>query len=116
MNLIMFKPILKNAEEITDFIKEFATDSIDEELVREYFDGCKAILKLVKVSGLFEGEENQNAKDVKKEKNYEMLPIKNMPPLIVENDIVRDGNHRIRIAKRNNLEEIFIYDILLIEA
>jgi len=111
----MFKGILKNADEITDFIIEFAIDPVDEELIREYFDGCKAILKSIKVSNLVEGDMNQNIRNVKREKSYEKLPLKTMPPLIVENGIVKDGNHRLRIAKRNKLEEISIYDIVVIE-
>jgi len=64
---------------------------------------------------LIEDDENQNIRSLKKEKKYGKLPAETMPPLIVENGIVRDGNHRLRVAKRNKLEEIIIYDIVPIE-
>jgi hypothetical protein len=108
----MFKPILANADEITDFIIEMAIDQIDERLVREYYYGYKAILKTISIENLKEGNQNQNIRNIRKESRYQKLPIKTMPPLIVENNIVMDGNHRLRAAKKMGVKEIIIYDII----
>ena len=111
----MFKPVLENEDEIADFIIEFAVDQMDEEFVREYFYGCKAILKTISIECLEEGNENQNIKNLRREKRYEKLPFETMPPLIVEDGIVTDGNHRLRVAKKRGAKEIIIYDIVDIE-
>ena len=108
----MYKPILNNSDEITDFIIEFACSPIDEELIREYFRGCIAILKSIDISYLQEGDESQNIRCIKKEMRYERLPIETMPPLIVENGIVTDGNHRLRVARKNGVKKIAVYDIV----
>lgn len=108
----MFKPILKNTEEIMNFINEFASEPIDEELVREYFYGCKAILKIVLVHSLKQGNEDYHIKNFEKEKRYELLPFETMPPLIIENDKVIDGNHRLRIAKKKHIKKINVYEII----
>ncbi len=34
-----------------------------------------------------------------------------MPPIVVENSKIIDGNHRYRVAKGNGQKEIFIYEI-----
>jgi hypothetical protein len=111
----MFKPILENAEEIADFVIKFAVHQIDEELVMEYFFGCKAILKSVPIDTLIEGDKNQHIASETNEKKYKKLSIETMPPLLIENLEVIDGNHRLRIAKRNGLKEIKVYDIVTIE-
>jgi len=111
----MFKPVLENEDEITDFIIEFAEDPIDEELIREYFCGCKAILKTTSIQSLIEGDENHNIRNLRKEKRYGKLPVETMPPLIVEDGVVSDGNHRLRVAKKHGIKEIIIYDIVEIQ-
>jgi hypothetical protein len=82
------------------------------EFVREYFYGCKGILKTTFVKDLLEDNENQNIRSYAKEKRYQKLPIETMPPLIVENGIVTDGNHRLRILRKKHIDEINIYDIV----
>jgi len=111
----MFKPILENAEEITDFIITYTSYSIDEEFVQEYFFGCKAFLRKVSILDLREEDENQHIKDEVKERRYEKLPIESMPPLIVEDGIVKDGHHRYRVAKKKDIKEMIIYDIVSAE-
>lgn len=84
----MFKRILIDTEEITDFIIEFSVEPIDEELVYEYFTGCNGILKSVLVRTLKHENKDSHIRDYKKEKSYEILPFETMPPLVVENGIV----------------------------
>lgn len=62
----MFKSTLESAEEITDFICDFATDHIDLDLVKEYFFNCKAVLKIVPIENLREGNESNNIRVLKK--------------------------------------------------
>jgi hypothetical protein len=110
----MFKSHLKDAEEIALFIYQLSNYSINEEFVSEYFTGCKAILKSAPVERLFEGDRNHNIRSPKKENFYYDLPIKTMPPLIVENNVVVDGNHRLRILKKKKIKRVLIYDIISI--
>lgn len=108
----MFKTTLSNSEEIADYMLEFAVNYIDEELIREYFFNCKAILKIVSVDDLQEGEKTQNIRSTYRERIYKKLPIETIPPLIVEKGVVLDGNHRLRVAKKCGIKEISIYDIV----
>jgi hypothetical protein len=96
----MFKSILKNNEEITDFIVCYASAPVDEKVILEYFNGCKAILKTVEVSCLIQNNLNSNIKNSKNEKHFQSLPFATLPPLVVENNLVLDGNHRLRILKK----------------
>lgn len=108
----MFKPILKDSDEIADYIVTFSIAPIDEDLVRDYFYGTKGVLKCVHTDTLISSYEDQNIKNIKNEKIYGLLPSITMPPLIVENNKVLDGNHRLRIAKRKGIKIIYIYDII----
>ena len=111
----MFKPMLHNSEEIVDFVFEFATSPLDEELVFEYFQGCSGILKYIPIENLEEGNENQNIRSRKKENLYFSLPSSTMPPLIVEDNKVIDGNHRLRVARQKGISIVAIYDIVPIK-
>jgi len=108
----MFKKELKNSAEIVEFIIEFATDYIDEDMILEYFFDYKAVLKRVPTNSIKPGNLASNARSKKKEKEYKKLPIETMPPVMVENKVVLDGNHRLRIAKTKQRRNIYIYDLL----
>lgn len=108
----MFKKILKDADEIASFIIETSPNDIDEELVLEYFFGCKAILKKIGINTLQIEHTNHHIQSKVKERKYQKLPIETMPPIIVENGKVIDGNHRLRIAKKKGLRKIITYNII----
>ena len=110
----MLKPILKNNDEITDYIVRHSSDELDEEFILEYFDGCKAILKNSNINCLIENDLNSNLRSSKKEKYFKTLSIVTMPPLVVKNNLVLDGNHRLRILKDLDVKIVSIYDIVLI--
>ena len=107
----MFKVILKDADEILDFIIAISPSWVDEELLFDYFLGCSATLKMVDITSLRQGEDDHNLRSVWKENVYEKLPINTMPPLLVENGEVLDGNHRLRIAFKKGLKTVYIYDV-----
>ncbi len=108
----MFKEMLKDADEITSFIIEKSANDIDEELVLEYFWGCKAILKSVEIDSLLIEDTNHHVQLESKERSYQKLPIETIPPIIVEDGKVIDGNHRLRIAQKKGLKRIIVYDII----
>ena len=110
-----YKPVLHDAEEITDYIVMLSTEPIDEGLVEDYFWGCKAVLKSVIIDTLINDNPDKHIRCSKKEKEYERLPSDTMPPLIVENGIVMDGNHRLRVAKKKGMNEIKIYEVIATE-
>jgi len=107
----MFKKQLKNSTEIAEYISEFATDYVDEDLVIEYFFNCKGVLKKVSVEEIQLDNSDNHSRSKIKEKRYSALSSDTMPPLIVENSIVADGNHRLRVARKRGQQEIYIYDI-----
>lgn len=108
----MFKEILKDAYEITSFIIETSPNDVDEELISEYFFGCKAVLKKVDISSIECGDTNHHIRFREKEKRYQKLEMEKMPPLIVEDGKVLDGNHRLRVALKKGMKDIIIYDII----
>lgn len=107
----MFKKELSDSDEITDFIVEFSVGFVDEELIRDYFFNCRAILKRVPINCLKAGMSDHHIYEKKKEAKYTKLSQATMPPLIVEKGKVLDGNHRLRVARKKGQKEIAIYEI-----
>lgn len=107
--------MLIDADEITSFIIETSPNYVDEELIFEYFFGFKAILKKVEIDTLQIEDTNHHIQSKTKEKKYQKLPIETMPPIIVEDGKVIDGNHRLRIAQKRGLKTIIAYDIISLQ-
>lgn len=107
----MYKKFLKDADEIAEFIVESSPGFIDEDLVREYFFGCHAVLRTVRLETITAESVSHHVRNRFKEKIYEKLPLSTMPPLIVENGKIIDGHHRFRLAKRRQQKEIPVYII-----
>lgn len=98
-----------DAQEIVDYIETHALYAVDHEFVRELFRGTHAVLKLVPISELHEGERDANQRSKKNEDKYLKQDIKTQPPILVENGAVVDGNHRFRANKRRGLTHIWCY-------
>ena len=68
-------------------------------------------MKSIPTKDLKRDDESHNLCDPNKEKSYAKMQYKTMPPLIVENGVVVDGNHRLRVAKKLKKKNIMIYEI-----
>ena len=107
-----YEPVLSDADDIVAYMNAFSTEDLDEELMLDYFRGCKAVLKLLPVSSIHQGDPNHNIINPKKQKQYLKLNTKTIPPIIVDNGTVIDGNHRFRVAKALGLTQIWAYVII----
>ena len=74
------------------------------------------MLKKVAVSSLKAGPAAHNAGNPAKTKRYLAMEPATMPPLVVEDGVVIDGNHRLRVAIKRGLEEVWIYDVVPTDA
>jgi hypothetical protein len=61
------------------------------------------------------GKIEANLQDIKKENSYFSKPLETMPPIVVKDNQIEDGNHRYRVCKRKNVKTILIYDVINIE-
>jgi len=107
----MYSTELINNFEITDYIETYASSYIDKGLVEDYFFGCKAVLKEEFITKLISEEANHQKHEILENKYIE-YPIETMPPLIVENGVILDGNHRFRVLKKLNIEKVKIYEVI----
>lgn len=98
-----------NSDEIVDYIIEQSPHWIDREMLEDLFRGATASLKKLSISKIKIGYENANISDMKKEKQYEKMGVTRIPPIIVENNEIKDGHHRFRIAKKFNMKFIWGY-------
>jgi hypothetical protein len=108
----MFKETLTDASEIVSYIIKTSPNDIDEELVFEYFFGCKAILKKIEINNLQIEDTNHHIQLKSKVKKYQKMSIETMPPIVVQEGKILDGNHRFRIAKKKGMKMIIAYDII----
>lgn len=102
---------LNDEYEIAEYISQLASDYVDEELIQDYFRDSYADLKVVSIDSIEEGDPNHNIKQNKKERKYLKMDPNTIPPLVVDNGTIIDGNHRYRVAKQLGLKTIKIYDV-----
>lgn len=104
------KPVLETNKEIADYIQENSTSHVDYGLILDYFINCKAILKEININDLvFDNEDNHIQCDTKQESYNKMKS--EIPPIVIENNKIVDGHHRVRAAIFNQKETILAYFI-----
>lgn len=100
---------LDNSREIASYIESVASDYVDTEFIEEYFFDCYASLKLVPIDELHEGNTDANIRNKSKERKYTKMNPDTIPPLVVENGEIKDGNHRYRVAVANGAKSLWCY-------
>jgi hypothetical protein len=106
-----YADILADEEEISDYVATLSDHDVDEEFMQEHFRGCSAVLKLISVKDLKEGHPDSNLPSLRKNERYAKKNIATMPPLLVENGEIRDGNHRFRGRRDIGQTRFWCYDI-----
>lgn len=104
--------ILENERQLADYITTWAGADVDRRMVEDHYFGCGARLELVPIDQIKEGPPDSNVRNAKKEARYEKMPLETMPPLVIENGEIDDGNHRFRIAKKKGATEMWCYVVV----
>lgn len=104
-----FPEILNDGYEIAAFIETFALYEVDEEFVAEQFRDDRAVLKLIPMDQLHEGGRDANLQVPANEKKYQKMDLQTLPPLLVRDGKVLDGNHRYRASQKRGLTSIWCY-------
>jgi len=107
----LWKAILTDEYEIADYIETFASDYVDNDLLVDYFRGTRAVLRLIPIDGLKPGDPDANLRDASKERRYAKLPSESMPPLVIRNREIEDGNHRFRVAQKRGEKALWCYAV-----
>jgi hypothetical protein len=106
-----WKAVLENSDDIADYIQEHSPHEVDHERIASEYAGLRAVLKKVPIKSLKLGSPEHNLPDPKREKKYLKKAPESMPPLVVEDGVILDGNHRLRVAKKLGLTDIWAYVI-----
>lgn len=107
-----FPERLAEDRDIADYIETWATYEVDPEFVEEQFRGERAELRLMPISGLIEGGRDHNLQSPANERKYQRMKLETMPPLLVRDGKVLDGNHRLRACKKRGLTHVWCYDVV----
>lgn len=81
-------------------------------MVREYFNGAAAVLRPLAVADLRPGNPDANIACERKQARYAEMDPSTMPPIIVDEGKVVDGNHRLRVAVARGEATIMAYDVV----
>jgi hypothetical protein len=103
---------LKDSREIADYITGSSTEDVDYGLIEDYFRGAKALLRKIPANELTQGDPDHNVRDPHKERRYAKMPLDTMPPLVVENGRIIDGNHRFRVGLEMGVKSFWCYDVV----
>lgn len=102
--------VLRDNREIASYVSEL-DPRVDEEMIEEHYFGCHAVLQLVPIESIKEGPADSNIRSASKEKKFAKMDLAKQPPILVEDGVVRDGNHRYRVAKAAGATDILAYVI-----
>lgn len=100
--------VLRDNREIASYVSEL-DPRVDEEMIEEHYFGCHAVLKLIPIESVKEGPTDSNIRSASKEKKFAKMDLAKQPPILVEDGVVRDGNHRYRVAKAAGATDILAY-------
>jgi len=115
-NEILNEGINKYPKELNNFqlaayIEDNSPGFVDTERIADEYIGYTAVLQTVPVSALRPGPDDHNIKSLRNQKKYDKMDASKMPPVVVENGEVIDGNHRYRAAKKQGVKQILAYVI-----
>ena len=102
---------LRDNVAIARYIDETSSDFVDTERIEDEYIGCVGVLIYVNPKNLKPGPVDSNVKSKKKQAAYSKLPWETRPPIIIYNDKVVDGNHRLRDALSKNEPRILAYNV-----
>lgn len=83
---------------IAAYIEECSPGYVDVELMEDYFRGGVATLRMVPVGEIAPGDPDANQRVASRERKYARMDPATMPPLVLMDGKVQDGNHRRRVA------------------
>lgn len=95
VNVPQWSKVLKDNNGIAQYIAEQSPGYVDEEMIQDNFIGCYAELEILPIDSIREG--------------HPKMDIATLPPIVVENGVIVDGNHRFRLARVKGLKEIPCY-------
>lgn len=102
-------PTLDDEHAIAAYIARVSTADVDEQFIAEYFAGRSCVLESVSIAQIVEGDPDHNLPDARKQLRYDAMDPAGMPPIVIEDGRVIDGNHRLRSARRHGLTHISAY-------
>jgi len=106
-----YPQVLPDAIAIANYIESHSNSEVDYWLIVENFEGCKAVLRELPITSIKEGDPDHNMPVSGRETRYKKRPMDTLPPLIVQEGVILDGNHRYRAAVANGLKSIWCYEI-----
>lgn len=106
-----YPPILEDEFAISAYITEQSPSDVDEDLIEEYFCGAHGVLCEVPLADLEPGSLENNLPSPAKERRYARMDPNTMPPLVVEDGVVIDGNHRYRVLLARGAKTAWCYEI-----
>jgi len=111
-----YPAVLENEQEIADYCASTVADisagvQFEEVNFRNRYRGCRAILQLIPSDRLTEGWEGDNQRFPARELRYGKLDPRTQPPLLVQDGVVHDGNHRLRIGRKQGKTCFWSYDV-----
>lgn len=106
---IVWPDRLKDPEGIAGYVSELSSYEVCEEQIEEQFHGCHARLAWIELSTLTMGDDDHNVRENDRQAEVDSLPVATMPPLLVEDNVLQDGYHRLRRLLADGVTHHWVY-------
>ena len=104
--------VLNDSKEIASHVESTSPEDVDSEYIDEFFHGAGAVLRLIPTTDINEGAPDHNRPCETKQSAYSAMPAATRPPIVIEDGVVVDGNHRLRDAISKGETHIWCYLVM----
>lgn len=106
-----WQAVLSDERAIAEYVARLSPYDVCNEQIEELYKGCKAVLVWRALNTLTPGDADSNQPENTRQKACDELRLKSMPPLLVDDDEIVDGNHRFRSLQKRGKTHFWVYEI-----
>ena len=102
---------LSDPTAIAEYVAELSPYEVSEEQIEEMFRGCVASLRWRPLGSLILENEDYHLSDPERQRACDSGAPETMPPLLVEDNVLQDGYHRLRALRSRGATHYWAYEI-----
>lgn len=110
-----FPDVLRNAQELADYVVTWAIGEVCSETAWEAFRDCQGTLRWFAMDEIAPQTGDGHRRVPSRERRYRKLDRTTCPPILVMEGVIQDGHHRHRVALARGDAGMWGYDVTYVD-